>query len=147
MPQPKNVNLSFLLRNSAVKGKTGLRQRFQDVHTDTPCQTREGLLNPGDMCRALGKASGENLFSNLTEKCQIFLAERRFCIPSSPTHTMFPQSSSLSKKAENMSVCYGSIGSLLKEGRIKVELTCTLTLHYLVFRRLILGTLSVLEGH
>lgn len=77
----------------------------------------------------------------------MFLAERRFHIPSSPTHTLFPQSSSLSKKAENKSVCYESVGSLLKEGRIKVGLTCTLTLHYLVFRRLILGTLSILEGH
>lgn len=62
------MSLTFLLGKSAVKGETGLMQRFHDVHTDTPCQAQEGLLNPGDLGRVLGRASVENLFSNLTQK-------------------------------------------------------------------------------
>lgn len=55
----KKLRLSFLQEKSAMKGETGLMQRFHDVHTDTLCQTQEGLLNPWDLCRALGGAMGK----------------------------------------------------------------------------------------
>lgn len=99
------------------------------------------------VCAPLGRESVVNSFSVLTQKHQIFLVEIRFYITSSPIHALFPESSLLYKKAQCKSVYDECIGSSLKEGRIKVGLACTLTLHYLVFRRLILGTLHILEGH
>lgn len=84
MPKPKKLSLSFLQGKSAVKGETGLMQRFHDVHIDTLGQTQEGLLNPGHLCRALGRASGENLFSNPTQKVPDIPSRKKISYPILP---------------------------------------------------------------